>query len=323
VIVVLGSFDGFHKGHQALFEIARDASDRMDMPWGVMTFVPHPQIVLGNGCFVPLFTDSERDFIASFLNIPDFIKVPFCDVKDLNPKDFIEELGSRYKARGIIVGENFKFGKNRSGDVEFLKSYLTKKGWFFAAIPPFKIDGSVVSSSLVRQLVKKGYMQQTEAMLGYPYFIIAPVTEGDHRGRKLGFPTANLLASELKLLPPKGVYATAVLAHDRWWCGALNIGYNPTFERGDEIRIEVHLDQFEGDLYGEMIAVLLLAHIREEKKFESAEGLIAQMKDDVDRVREICRSWFYRREGLLFSLKECWKSYEYRLKVTNYNRISR
>ena len=315
MILVLGSFDGFHKGHQALFDVAKDASNRMGLPWGVLTFVPHPQIILGNRQFVPLFTDIERDYIASFLKIPKVLKIPFNEIKDLSPADFIEELENRYKARGIIVGENFKFGKNRTGDAKFLKSYLAKKGWFFASIPPLKVDGTIVSSSLVRRLTKKGHMPETEKMLGYPYFIISKVIEGEHRGRKLGFPTANLLLSEPKLFPPMGVYATATLAQERWWCGALNIGYSPTFEKGEEIRTEVYLDGFEGDLYGEMIIVLFLAHIREERKFESAQALIAQMKDDIERVKEIYRRWFYEHESLLVALDEHWRSHESYLKV--------
>lgn len=317
MILVLGSFDGFHKGHQALFDIARDVSGRMSLPWGVLTFVPHPQIVLGNGNFVPLFTDLERDFIASFLGIPKVLKMPFYQIKDLSPADFIEELERRFRAKGIIVGENFKFGRNRSGDVAFLREYLSRKGWFFAAIPPLRIDNMVVSSSLIRQLTQKGLMPQTQRMLGYPYFIISRVVEGNQRGRKLGFPTANLRLSSYKLVPPRGVYATAVLTQERWWSGALNIGYNPTFERGTEIHAEVHLDGFDGDLYGEMMIVLFLSHIREERKFESAQALIAQMKEDVTHTKEFCRKWFYEHESLLVALKKHWDTYESSIKVLN------
>jgi len=317
MILVLGSFDGFHKGHQVLFDIAKDVSGRMSLPWGVLTFVPHPQIVLGNGNFVPLFTDFERDFIASFLRIPVVLKMPFYQIKDLSPADFIEELERRFGAKGIIVGENFKFGRGRGGDVTFLNEYLSRKGWFFAAIPPLKIDDMVVSSSLIRQLTQKGLMPQAERMLGYPYFIISRVVEGNQRGRKLGFPTANLLLSRYKLFPPRGVYATAVLIQERWWSGALNIGYNPTFESGKQIHAEVHLDGFEGDLYGEMMIVLFLMHIREERKVESAQALIAQMKDDVARTKEFCRKWFYEHEPLLTALKKHWEHYASNIKALN------
>ena len=130
MILVLGSFDGFHKGHQALFDVAKDASNGMGLPWGVLTFVPHPQIILGNRQFVPLFTDIERDYIASFLKIPKVLKIPFNEIKDLSPADFIEELENRYKARGIIVGENFKFGKTARAMLNSLKVTWQKKVGF-------------------------------------------------------------------------------------------------------------------------------------------------------------------------------------------------
>lgn len=293
LILTLGAFDGFHRGHQKLLDRARLLAQGVGEKWAVVTFSPHPQAVLSGAPHFFLFTEDERDLIARFLGVPNLVKIDFSRwLAELAPEDFMNYLAQKLDVSGIVVGDDFRYGQARSGDVEQLVDSCRRRHWRVAVLPQLYHGDQIVSSTLVRQKVSGGDVAGASELLGYPFFVSGVVIPGDRRGRSLGFPTANLSVPQGKILPDRGVYVSGVLVDGIWWPGALNVGYNPTFEGRRSIRFEVHLPGFEGDLYGRNLFVFILARIREEMRFERAEDLIAQMTQDVSTA-----SSTWRRNG--------------------------
>ena len=291
MIAILGAFDGFHRGHARLLErgraLAREEALRGgDGKWCVVTFSPHPANVISGKSIPVLFTENERDALSRALAIPETVKIPFSrDLANLSSAAFLEYLERLLPVSGIVVGQDFRFGRNREGDTSFLRKYAEKKKWLFQDVEPFTMGGKKVGSSGIRNLVAHGDAAGARNMLGYPYFFEGEVVPGDGRGRKLGFPTANVRYPGGKVLPRRGVYAVSVLVRSGWHPGALNIGYNPTFPAERDLRAETYIIGFQGDLYGVPIAVFLEKFLREELKFDSLPALISQMEKDVENSR--------------------------------------
>jgi riboflavin kinase/FMN adenylyltransferase len=270
--VAIGTFDGVHLGHRRVLGAAVDAGL---VPTAV-TFNPHPRIALGNQ--VELLTTLERRLeLLEELGIEDALVVEFTpDTARLEPEEFVDTVLRPIGTEVVAAGENFRFGRARSGDLDLLSSL----GFDVRPVPI--VEG--VSSSALRKLLRAGEIEQGAALLGRPPEVEGIVVSGDARGGTLGFPTANLSVDAQLLVPAYGIYAGAV-GHER---AAISIGTNPHYG-GDERRIEAYLLDFEGDLYGRRLVVELWKRLRDERAFESERELIDQIARDVERTRAAVR----------------------------------
>lgn len=283
MIAVIGSFDGFHCGHRKLFSIARDLSEKTRDSWGVVTFFPHPQTVIGKIPFVPLFTEPEKDTLGRCLNIPEIIRIPFNkDLAGMDPGSFLEVLENRLFLRCLVVGEDFRFGKGRSGDPQLLKELAVKRGWDAVIVPSLSISGKKIGSSLIRESVLRGRVHEAFSDLGYPFMVTGMVKKGDGRGKTIGFPTVNLSLPSSKIKPPRGVYAGSAAWNGECFPAAINIGLNPTFPGKRDLRCEAHIPGFHGELYGKWISLFFTRKLRPEIEFGSVTQLVDRMKDDVE-----------------------------------------
>ena len=270
--VALGTFDGVHRGHLRVIDAARRAGLRTT----VVTFHPHPRAVLG-GQVELLATLERRLELLEEAGVEDVLVLRFDEqLAALTADEFAERILRGIGAETVVAGETFRFGRGREGDLELLE----RLGFDVRRVPI--VDN--VSSSLIRELVHAGDPARAATLLGRPPEVEGIVVRGDGRGRELGFPTANLDVPTDLLVPPNGVYAG--------WAGgrraAVSIGTNPHFD-GVERRVEAHLLDFDGDLYGERLVLEIWSPIREQRRFESLEELVAAIGDDVDRTRAAVR----------------------------------
>jgi riboflavin kinase/FMN adenylyltransferase len=297
MIAVLGAFDGFHRGHALLLERAREMASTRD-GFGVVTFDPHPGLFLGT-LKATLFTSEELNLIRLFLGVPRTVELKFDDgLARLSPRLFWDFLRERVSVEGVVVGRDFRFAAERSGDVSLLELFCRESAIPFCAVDILKHLGGKISSSSIRAHVVAGRCAPAAEELGYPYFIRAKVVHGVARGRSLGFPTANLDVPGSKLLPADGVYSVAALVRGRWRAGALSIGKNPTFQDVPETRVEVFLVDCEDDLYDENLLVFFLSRLRPQERFETAEQLVRQIEADVERTKESFRRDFEESETI-------------------------
>ncbi|MDD4160311.1 MAG: riboflavin biosynthesis protein RibF [Synergistaceae bacterium] len=286
MIFALGAFDGFHLGHQRLLETAKERSAKSGTGWGVITFEGHPQLLFNKDSFKLLFTPEERDILIKYLDIPAVDKIPFnITLADMLPADFLDYIAKRVKIEGLVIGENFRFGRARIGTPELLAGLCSERGWSLDVIGSYRLNGGVVSSTSVRDAVMRGRVESACEMLGYPFIIQSKVIKGDGRGRVLGFPTANLSVRPNKIYPARGSYAGISHINGKWYPIALNIGYNPTFERARGLHCEAHIVGFEGDLYEKTITLHIISRNREEIKFTGAEALVLQLKKDIRHAK--------------------------------------
>ncbi|MCS3640164.1 bifunctional riboflavin kinase/FAD synthetase [Salinibacter ruber] len=293
-VVTVGTFDGVHRGHQAIIEYLQDRAEAQNGPSTLVSFDPHPRAVVHDEEVPLLTTVAERADLLERLGLDRFVVVPFSDdFAQLSPTAYVEEvLVDRIGVQEITVGYDHRFGKDRAGDVEALREFGGEYGFSVDVIPPQEVDHDVVSSRTIRSLlVEEGRVEQATDRLGRPYQLQGVVSRGQGRGRKLGYPTANLaLGDARKLVPKQGVYATAVtLPNGDRRGGMMNIGSRPTFDEMD-VTVEVHLLDYEGNLYGASLSVEFLQRLRAEQKFESAEALAAQLSEDEERCRTVIRT---------------------------------
>lgn len=293
-VVTIGNFDGVHLGHQALFHEVVEKAQSLDGTAVAMTFAPHPLRVLKRNGQPPLITlhEQKAELIAR-TGMDVLICVPFTrEFAEITAREFLTDiLIGRIGMKAIVVGKDYAFGKNREGDLEFLRSHarqldfdLVVSDWIESAYN----GRDRISSTRIRELVSAGEMKQASKILGRFYQIRGEVIHGRNRGgRLLGFPTANLALTD-ELCPKAGVYAVTVEHAGSLYKGVANIGYSPTFD--DHLyTVEVHLLDFATDLYGETIRVNFIARIRDEKRFSGIEALSQQIQKDVAWARDILR----------------------------------
>ena len=272
--VAVGEFDGVHLGHRAVI----GGNDT------VLTFEPHPLQVIRPEAAPKLLTSFpiKSDLIAS-LKVEELVVIPFDHrFAEQTPQEFIDHvLVEKLGATRISVGENFRFGHRAAGDTATLAA---DPRFETMVVPLVEVDGEIVSSSHIRGLIQAGEVEAAARMLGAPFQLRGEVVTGDRRGRELGFPTANLVPDEALVHPGHGVYAARAGGD----CAAVNVGVRPTFGTGRAVLIEAYLLDRDVDLYGQTLQVEFVARLRGERRFETADALVEQMRRDVARTRELC-----------------------------------
>jgi riboflavin kinase/FMN adenylyltransferase len=270
--VAIGSFDGVHRGHAAVV----DALLESGLVPTVLTFDPHPRVALGNR--VELLTTQARKLeLLAELGVEDTLVVRFDrELSRLEPEEFVRSMLEPIGCEVVVAGDDFRFGRGRSGDLALLRSlgYDVRRARAVAG----------VSSTAIRDHVRTGELAQAARLLGRPYELDGTVVSGDHRGGTLGYPTANLALGADLVVPPYGIYAGFALGRR----AAVSIGVNPHYG-GSERRIEPHLLDFDGDLYGERLVLELWEYLREERAFASEDDLVAQIGRDVEQTRAVQR----------------------------------
>lgn len=292
-VVTIGNFDGVHLGHQHVISRARAEADRLHLGHVVaVTFDPHPMAVLRpEHAPVSITTIEERVRLLTEAGIDDVLVIPFSrEIAGWSPERFVEDiLVDTLQAAAVVVGANFRFGHRASGDVALLRQLGLHHEFITEPVP---LDGGpqVWSSTYVRACLAAGDVEGAAEALGRPFHIEGVVVRGDQRGRELGYPTANVPTSTLRAAPADGVYAgwLRVLPDGAPLPVAISVGTNPTFAGDRARRVESYvLDRTELDLYGETVRVQFVARVRGMQKFDSVEDLLAAMKGDVARTREL------------------------------------
>ena len=288
-VVTTGTFDGVHRGHRAIVRYLVDRAREVGGAPTVVTFDPHPrEVLLGHS--IPLLTTlDERADALEALGVERFVVVPFSrDLSLLEPEDYVADvLVGRVGMREIVIGYDHRFGRRARGDRALLERLGPELGFSVDVIPE-QIDGDVtVSSTEIRRLLAQGDAARAAELLGRPYRLSGTVVRGDQRGRTIGYPTANVRPSDArKLVPRLGVYAVrATLADGTTLGGMMNVGRRPTFEAGGATTLEVHLFDWDGDLYGRPLAVDVVARLRDERRFDGVAALTAQLDRDAADAR--------------------------------------
>ena len=289
-VVTVGTFDGVHRGHWKVLQAIRRRASETGRRSVLLTFHPHPLFIVRPEHAPPVLTTPvEKKEILAESGLDYAIFLSFTPVLSrYSPRRFVEEiLVQRLGVEELVIGYDHGFGRGRSGDVDTLREIGAELSFAVDVVPPVEADGEPVSSTRIRKALEEGDVERARTSLGRPYSFRGLVVRGDGRGRTLGFPTANLVvASSEKLIPPPGIYAVRGLLRRGAYPGALHVGPRPTF-RGSPPTIELHLLDFDGDLYGEEVRVDFIRYLREVRPFATVEALVGQMKDDVEVARQV------------------------------------
>lgn len=284
--VAWGVFDGMHKGHAALVGLARRRAGELGAACVVIPFAAHPKSVLHGRKIERLTTDTQRLRILSGWGVDVAIPLDFdARFAAMTARTFVDEvLLGALATRAVVIGPDTRFGKDREGDAAFLRREGGRAGFSVDAASPVWVTGEAVSSSRIRRCVAAGDLSQAAACLGRDYAIEGVVVKGDGRGGSIGIPTANLDVAD-QILPPNGVWAGRATAEGKTFPAVANIGVRPTFGGGERPRIEVHLLDFSGDLYGQVVEFAFVARIRDETRFDGADSLVRQITRDIADAR--------------------------------------
>lgn len=303
--VALGKFDGIHEGHMLLIGRVLELQ-KLGYAGVMFTFDIKENSVIDAGSMKTIYTPEEKRRVAAGTGIDIMVEYPFDDsFAQMKPEAFVRDvLVGMLRVAYVVVGADFRFGKDRSGDVDTLRRFADTYGYEVCVTDKLRQGGNpddrAVSSTAIRELIAAGDMGSVVPMLGRPYSMSGVVVRGRQLGRTIGVPTANILPQEGKLYPPNGVYASRIhiemkdrhVSEDpfRAWKGITNIGDNPTVNDEGNITIESHIFDFDGDIYGAVIHVELIERVRGERRFDSVEELAEQMRADMDRAEDIfCR----------------------------------
>lgn len=292
-VVTIGNFDGLHRGHRELISQVRQAASESGLPAVVMTFDPHPLKILAPQKNVKMiFPLTDRIEEIQKMGMEYLIIQPFSrELSDLEPKKFFEDLLiDSLGVKRLIVGHDFSFGKDRKGDSEMLHQLCRERAIAFQVVPPVKHDGVLVSSSSIREAILDGEVAKAANLLGRSFYLRGVVEKGQGRGKKIGFPTANLFTPS-ELFPKLGVYVTRAHLLGKIHKSVTNVGRNPTFQEKTRhpIQVETHILNFDRDIYGEALKIEFLDFLREEKKFDSVAELVKQITHDVENAERY--SW--------------------------------
>ncbi|MCX8085863.1 MAG: bifunctional riboflavin kinase/FAD synthetase [Rhodocyclaceae bacterium] len=288
-VLAIGNFDGVHLGHRALLKRLVAEAQRQGLPAAVMTFEPHPrELIAPEQAPARLTSLREKIALLEGYGVEEVFLLHFSrKLAGLTAQAFIERvLVTGLAVRHLIIGDDFRFGQGRAGDFAMLQAAGARHGFTVEAMPTIEIDGERVSSSAVREALAAGELEHAARLLGRPYCISGRVVHGDKIGRKLGFPTANIQLKR-KRVPLTGVFAATVSGLDkRHLPGAASLGVRPTLGEGLKPVLEVHLMDFDRDIYGAHVTVHFLHKLRDEAKYDSLEALTAQIARDVAAVHD-------------------------------------
>jgi riboflavin kinase/FMN adenylyltransferase len=287
-VIALGNFDGVHLGHQEVLRRSVEEGRRRGMRVVAATFHPHPRTVLGGGDPPKLLTPvGLRSELLLRYGADEVWVVPFdVALSRKTPKEFVRDvLISEGGAGVVVVGENFRFGHKAAGHFSDLLRLMREEGGTAVGVLGGGLGGGI-SSTRIRALVAGGEVTQAAGLLGRPYVLRGEVVVGDRRGRSIGFPTANVLPDTEAVIPARGVYAGYVRFGEKEFAACTNVGVAPTFGRA-ESRVEAHLLDFEGDLYGRVVDVSFVERIREERRFSGVDELVGQIRRDVEEARTV------------------------------------
>ncbi len=290
-VLTIGTFDGVHRGHRSLLTTLTERAQAYQSRAVVVTFEPHPQIVLQKPDRPPvhlLTSIAERLDLMRELGVENVVIIPFDrSFADIDASDFVRNyLVRRVGLRHILIGHDHMFGKDRSGNTDVLAKLGPELSFTIEELPPFTIEGTVISSTKARTALKSSDLDLAASLLGYDYFVTGRVVRGDGRGRKIGLPTANIELSDAhKLLPAGGVYCVSSVLDGREVYGMANIGTRPTFTDDLHPTLEVNYFDWDATLYDRQIKISFLKFIRKERKFASLDLFLAQIHKD----RDVCR----------------------------------
>jgi riboflavin kinase / FMN adenylyltransferase len=289
LFLAIGVFDGVHLGHRAVISTSAEHARSANGTAVVVTFDPHPEKVLRPKAAPHLLTATRHKIsLIRGLGVAHLLIITFDkEFAATEPEDFVEQLVKHAKPLcEICVGHEWSFGKNRRGNLELLKKLGARFHFNVVGISPITVNGELVSSTAIRQAVEAGDLRKAANMLGREYMILGTVVRGDDLGKKIGFPTANLSAHN-EQFPPNGVYFAEAKLDGAVHPGVVNLGYRPTVSSGTTDRIlEIHLLDFERDIYGRDLEVRFIRYLRPEKKFENLDALVRQIEADVKQARE-------------------------------------
>jgi len=284
--VTIGMFDGVHLGHRALLGVLTEEAERIQGQSVILTFDTHPAEVVRPDKVPKFITTNGQRVAALEAAGVDVIVVARFDqaMADMTPREFVEQVLVRWlKAVVVVVGPDFRFGKRRAGDFAQLAEIGAEYGMAAAAIAPVMVDDAPVSSTRIRTLLRHGAVEEAARLLGRPFVLEGLVVKGSGLGRRLGFPTANLALDPNQITPASGVYAADVVALGRVFRGVVSVGSRPTVG-GKDVVVEVHIPNFDENLYGKSVRVGFRSRLRDQKKFADLDQLAEQIAKDVDRT---------------------------------------
>jgi riboflavin kinase/FMN adenylyltransferase len=291
MLLTIGVFDGVHLGHKHLIAKLKELAQKQGDLSGVITFSQHPREVLSPQTRLPSLTGLEQRLaLLQDEGVDIVIPLPFTPrIANLSPKQFLSLLKEYLKVKGLVVGPDFALGKDRQGDIDALRQLGKEMGFSVTVVPPLRIGGEVVSSTAIRKALADGDMEKAQKLLGRPFRLQGRVVSGDKRGQELGFPTANLEAAPGQALPAGGVYACRAHVEGQAYPAMTNIGTRPTFDGGQQL-VEVYLMDYNGDLYGQELAIDIIERLRDEKKFDTAEQLKEQIARDIKQGQTLLKT---------------------------------
>ena len=288
--LAIGFFDGVHLGHQKVIETAKAHAQQLQCKSAVMTFDPHPSIVLGGRnekvfYITPLEQKIEK---LKALGVDTVFVVNFTsDFAKLSPEDFVQFFIKDLNIKHVTAGFDFSFGAFGQGNMDTMQR-LAGDDFGVSVVDKHEQDDDKVSSTRIRQALQNGNMEEAHALLGRPFEVPGIVVHGDKRGRTMGFPTANVQPIEGSYVPSTGVYAVKILVQDEWHNGVCNVGFKPTFNDPSfkQLSIEVNIFEFDKNIYGEQVVVAWYKRIRSEQKFNGIEALIEQIEKDKQQAQQ-------------------------------------
>ena len=289
-VVTIGNFDGVHLGHQEIFKEVIKKAHEIGGVSVVYTFDPHPLKVLQPDRFFPLITTrEEKEKVIEWVGIDVLIRERFTKkFAQLSTDEFVVDiLCEQIRAQEVFIGPDYRFGKGRKGTTDLLRSLGESCGLKIGILKNVEVDGIEVRSTMIRDYVMEGKVKEAAKFLGRGYTLRGKVIGGTAQGKKMGIPTANL-EPEKELYPRGGIFAVRVLINDSYTRGVLNIGTNPTFP-GKGFSLEVHILDFNQDIYGGEIELIFVEKLRDEKKFETPDLLVKQIKEDIVQARKILK----------------------------------
>jgi len=289
-VVTIGVFDGLHLGHQKVIRQTVEYAHKIGVKSVLLTFKPHPEEVVANKRIKLITSYAQKREMVGKLGIDIYNEIEFTpSFASLSPEEFVQKiLKEKLRVRALVLGDNYRFGKQEQGDSRLMKRLGERYAFRVLIVAPFKIEGEMVSSSLIRSLISQGRFRQVERYLGRPWTIRGKVKRERGYGRDLGYPTANLFPPS-ELILPSGVFIAQVKVDRELRGGLVNIGTRPSFSSGGEKRIEVYILDFSQEIYEKEIEVVLKKRIREEQRFSSREELISQIRKDEEEARRYWR----------------------------------